>query len=306
MFSVLLKSFTFLFIIFLGYGLKRLKFFGKDDYKVVSKIVLNITLPAAIIHAFGGFERDLSLFFIVLMGLLFSFIPLITAFFLSSKDKKETRIFKMINTSGFNMGCFTLPMIQAFFGAAGVVPTCMFDIGNSMMMTGGSYTITSSLLHTDGKEKTSIKQIAGKLFSSVPFDVYMTMLVFAVLNIQIPDPIIEVSSVFANANSFMAMLMIGLMFELKASKEDIKNIAQVVLTRNAFAVVFSLIIYFLLPFPLAVRQVLAVGVFAPIGSLAPIFTEKCHGDGALSSLAGSVSIIISIIMMTGLVLFMNV
>ena len=45
--QVLLKASAYVFVIALGYILKRLRFFKPDDYKLILKITLNITMPAA-------------------------------------------------------------------------------------------------------------------------------------------------------------------------------------------------------------------------------------------------------------------
>ena len=47
MLNILLKSASFVFLIVLGYLLKRCRFFGPKDYTIPMKLVLNITLPAA-------------------------------------------------------------------------------------------------------------------------------------------------------------------------------------------------------------------------------------------------------------------
>lgn len=58
--------------------------------------------------------------------------------------------------------------------------------------------------------------------------------------------------------------------------------------------------YFYLPVPLLMRQVLVILLFLPI------FTEKCGGDAGLSSFAGSVSILISIVIMVTLIAAMHI
>ena len=40
--QVLLKASAYVFVIALGYALKKLHFFGPNDYKLIMKIVLNI------------------------------------------------------------------------------------------------------------------------------------------------------------------------------------------------------------------------------------------------------------------------
>ena len=48
------------FMILLGYALKRAGFFSKSDADTVAKLCLNITLPAAIITGFGSYKQDFS------------------------------------------------------------------------------------------------------------------------------------------------------------------------------------------------------------------------------------------------------
>ena len=79
-------------------------------------------------------------------------------------------IFYVFNLAGYNIGCFTLPFAQSFLGPFAVVATCMFDVGNSIMCTGGTYALTSGLVHTGEKyEPVNLRSIAAKLLGSVPF-----------------------------------------------------------------------------------------------------------------------------------------
>ena len=57
--------------------------------------------------------------------------------------------------------------------------------------------------------------------------------------------------------------------------------------------------YFFLPFALEVRQAIALIALGPISSVAPAFTGKVGGDIEMASAVNSLSIVISIIMITG-------
>ena len=48
------------------------------------------------------------------------------------------------------------------------------------------------------------------------------------------------------------------------------------------------------------RQTLCIVCFAPLSSLAPIYTDRCHGDTALASFTNSVSIAVSLVIMLAL------
>lgn len=56
----LIKPIAFGALILAGYLLRQKGFCNDHDQKALSKLVLNVTLPAAVIHSFYGFERDPS------------------------------------------------------------------------------------------------------------------------------------------------------------------------------------------------------------------------------------------------------
>ena len=303
--TVLLKALSFILIILTGYILKKLLFRDPAPQRLLAFVLLNITLPATVIHAFGQFSRDTSLFFIVLLGFLCSFIPMMLVYLASWRQRKEKRAFAMINVTGFNIGAFSLPFIQNFFGPGGMIVACLFDIGNAVMVTGGSFAFTSTFLQTNPGEKQTAGTLLKKFIGSVPFDTYMLMLWLVLFGIPVHDTVLTLIEPVANANAFVAMLLIGMMFEFRTRADKYRTMFSVIGMRLFFGAACSALLYFFLPFSLEIRQVLAVVAFAPVSSIAPIYTIRCQSDGALSSLTLSISILFSLVIMTGLVLFMK-
>ena len=290
--QVLLKASAFVLVIIIGYLLKKKRFFAPEDYRIVTKIVINLTLPAAIITSFGNFQKDNSLFILVVLGLASNMIMVFLGYIFSKGKGDKTRALYMLNFSGYNIGAFTLPFVQSFLGAFGVVVVCMFDIGNSISCTGGSYAVTLAV--TDGGEKVTLKSSIKKLLSSVPFVVYMLMLIIALGDIRIPKPVLMFTSLISGANGFLSMLMIGMMFEVKFKYDYMSKVGFILLVRYAASAVLAFLFYNFLPFPLEVRQAIAIAVFAPISALSSAFTEKCGGDVGIAGFAGSASIVMSI------------
>ena len=210
----------------------------------------------------------------------------------------------MLNLSGYNIGAFTLPFVQNFLGAFGVVAVCMFDIGNSISCTGGSYAVTSAVIGS--REKASFAQSIKKLFSSVPFVTYTGMLILALLNIHIPKEIISLTSVIGAANGFVSMLMIGMMFEIKFRYDYLSKAGFILAVRYLASGILAFIFYKFMPFPLEIRQVLVIAVFAPVSALSAVFTEKCDGDVGIAGFTSSASIIISITIITFLLVSMGI
>ena len=294
------KPMSYVLVIMLGYLLKRADFFGKDDHRLMSKIMVNITLPCTIIQAFDGFERDAKMFIIVGIGFICAFMPILLMYLTTDRVEKRLRAYRMLNIGGYNIGCFSLPLVQAFFGNTGVVAACMFDTGNAIMMTGGAYAMTSTLLRTGGEERESVGDVLLKFVKSLPFDAYMMMILLAALGVKIPSVVFTLTRPAGQANAFVAMLMIGMMFEPAGDRALLRETARELVWRYLFAAASAALVFFCTPFELVVRQTLCIVCFAPLSSLAPIYTDRCHSDTALASFTNSVSIAVSLIVMLAL------
>lgn len=301
--NYMVKPLSYVLLIVLGYVLKRAGFFGREDYRLMSRIMINITLPCTIVRAFSGFSRDPQMFLIVGISFVCSMLPPILMYLATPGVDTRLRAYRMINIGGYNIGCFSLPLIEAFFGSTGVVAACMFDVGNAVMMTGGAYALTSTLLKTGGETRESAGDILMKFLRSAPFDTYLIVFLLMALNVQLPEAVYTLAQPAANANAFIAMLMIGMMFEPAGDRTKLTEAARELAVRYAIAAVFALACYALTPFDLVIRQTLVVLCFAPLSSLAPIYTDRCHSDTALASFTNSVSIAVSLVLMMALSMF---
>lgn len=294
MLDVLTRAGCFIAIILLGFLLKKIGLFKEKDFSVLSAIVLKITLPAAVIINFANKEIDFSMFAIIILGFGFGLIYVLLGFLLNLRSTKEQRAFEILNLPGYNIGCFALPFVQNFLGSAGVIATCLFDIGNGFVCLGGAFSIASMV--KDGG-RFSILKIVKTLSKSVPFLLYLIMPVLCIAHVPIPSAITEFAGIVANANAFLAMLMIGVGFKITANKTQVRSILKIISVRFLTALIFALLIYYLLPFSGEVRKTLILLVFSPIGSAVPPFTEQLKGDVGLSSAVNSTCIVCSIIFM---------
>ena len=80
----------------------------------------------------------------------------------------------------------------------------------------------------------------------------------------------------------------------------LRETARELVWRYLFAAASAALVFFCTPFELVVRQTLCIVCFAPLSSLAPIYTDRCHGDTALASFTNSVSIAVSLVIMLAL------
>ena len=300
MLVVLSKAIAFVLIILIGYICKRRGVFAPTDYQLVSKIVLNITLPCAVISSFAHFQLDLSLLAAVALGLSGNCVMIFIALMLTRRETLAAKIFYIFSLAGYNIGCFTLPFAQAFLTPFAVVALCMFDVGNSIMCTGMTYALTASCIgYADGhKDRFSMKSIAEKLLHSAPFVVYISMLLLALAGVQFPKSVYTFTDIVGAANPFLSMLMIGMMFEIKLGKQAMGYVKELFSVRYLISLVCAGAFIYFAPFKQEVNYVIALAFMAPCTIIGPIFVEKLGGNVQLASLFNSMTIITSVILFT--------
>lgn len=289
--AVFVKSASFLFVILLGALFRAVGIFAEKDHRVISNIVLKITLPAAVISSTANMAWKPELLLIPVLALVVSWLMIGLGVLMSRGKDTGERIVNMLNFPSWNIGAFALPFLQSFLGAEAVMGACLFDVGNSIMCTGGTYALVSVVC---GGEKPDLKSVGKKLLSSVPFVTYVTMLVLVILGVTVPQGLLDFISPIAAANPFLAMLMVGAMFQIKAKPEYLWSAVRVLGVRLVAALMLSVLVFRFAPFSLAIRQGLAVMAFAPISVIAPAFTEKCGGNGGLASFINSLSILLGV------------
>ena len=299
--TILIQSFSYIAIILLGIFLRRIRYFKPEDFTVLSKIAIRITLPSSIVVAFSQQTFDPQLLVIMAISLGCGALYMAVGYFLQPKASREKKAFSLLNLTGYNIGNFTMPFTRDFLGPIGAITTSLFDTGNACICLGGAYGIAASVQDGRGFD---FKFLAKKLLTSVPFLCYVVMVTLNLAKLQLPEFVISWARIMGNANAFVAMLMIGVGFKLSGDKNQLGYILRHLGVRYGIAAVLALVFYFLLPFRLEVRQALVILVFSPIASAAPAFTGELKSDVGLASALNSMSIICSIVIIVVLLLVM--
>lgn len=300
--EILTKAACFVAIIVLGYVLRRRGFFKEEDFHVLSRIVLKITLPAAIVSNFAGMDLRPSMLLLTVLGLGGGVMMLLAGAVVTAGRSREERAFFMLNMSGYNIGNFTMPFAQGFLGPIGVVTTSLFDAGNAFICLGGAYSVASMV--KNGSGRISLLPIAKTLIRSVPFDAYVLMTVLSLAHLSLPGPVVSFAEIISGANAFMAMLMIGVGFKISGDRSQKGKIIKILSVRYGISALMAGALYLFLPIQTEYRQALAILCFSPIASAAPAFTADLKSDFGLASAINSISIVISIVLITGTLLIL--
>ena len=293
--DILIRACFFLLMVILGYAMKKIGVLSKDDGVAVARVVLNITLPCAILVSFQTFVFDWSYMSIPLISFAANWIMLGIGCIISRRGDRDAISFYMLELPAYNIGNFTLPFVSGILGATGVVATCLFDMGNSPMCLGINFIVTAMVLGVNPGR--SVLGSILSVFKKPSFAVYSIMLVLSIFSIQLPDRVFEFASMVSPANGPMAMIMIGLMLEFSSDRSKVREVLTVNVLRLVLAAVIAVLFFSFAPFPYEVRKAVAITAFSPISSASPAFVSELKGDVELVGFASTVSIIISLVLM---------
>ncbi|MGT2911864.1 AEC family transporter [Streptococcus cameli] len=298
--AILLKALGFILIILLGYTLRIRGVVKKEDSGMFSGIVMNVTLPCALLSSASSISLGRGFFLPILLAILMNLVMDFVGYWTARHQDAVGQGTGLVQISGYNIGTFSLPFIQAFFPAAYLAPVMLFDSGNAIMVVGGNYTL-ATLLNKD-KESMSIFAILRKLFGSIPFVVYLLSFLLAAIGIRLPQSLLDMAAIAGDANPFLAMLILGILLDFRLEKQEWGRLFQLLFIRLTMSSLAALCVYYFLPLPLLVRQMLVICLFSPISGLAPVFALKLGSRSSEAANINSLTILATIPIMIGLVL----
>ena len=253
---------------------------------------MKFTLPCALVANFSIATPSATLLWVILLGFAGTMSHLLFGFAFTKNKSREERVLYTSNT-GFNIGNFTLPFISSFSGPVGIITTSLFDAGNGFSLLGINYPIIDAVVNKR-RGKGMVKEIAKKLFSSVPFDVYCIMILLSVLKLSLPPGVVVIAQEIGKGNGPIAMIMIGLMLELHFDKRYLKSTAVFVVSRVIIGLSISFIATQLSFLSWEAKKAVIIAAWSPIGSVGPAYTSYLDGDEELAGFVNTVSILIAL------------
>lgn len=147
-----------IFIILLGYNMRKKGIFDDKFSKVMTKVVLSVSLPALVFTSFMApidektLQRSINIliFGILLYVILIFFTPLLYLHY--SKDKRS--VLSVMTTFG-STAFFGIPIISAIYGSKGIIYASIFNIGYRIFLYSYAYIVMSELK----MNKENIKKI---------------------------------------------------------------------------------------------------------------------------------------------------
>ncbi|WP_125574014.1 AEC family transporter [Levilactobacillus huananensis] len=136
------------FIILLGFYLRRRGTFGENFGKVLTKVVLSVAIPALAFNSFmqpmngDAFKQGMG---VLVWGIVIYILLIFVTPFLYQRYVKEQRDVLAILTTFGSTTFFGIPIVGAVYGAKGVMYSSIFNIGYRIFLYSYAYIKMSGL-----------------------------------------------------------------------------------------------------------------------------------------------------------------
>jgi malate permease and related proteins len=290
-------------VIATGYVVKRMGFITEKEGKIISKFLMHTTFPALLLVSTVNIKLEPQLFLIPLMASIYGSILLVIAWFVFKKYPNKMRGLLTMSVGGFNTGLFAFPIIESIWGHDALVYAIMFDIGNTFIVFGLTYTI-GNYFSERGSEGINFKAILKKIVRLMPLQGLVLGLIINALSIPVAPIVMSFLDVLAKGNKPIVLLLMGIYLSFELDKKQIFSISKSLLIRYLMGLIAVAFICFLMPHSL-MQSILIVCVVLPIGLTLLPFSDELNYDSRMAGLLVNLSLLISFGLMWALVIGLN-
>ena len=218
--NVFTQTVVYLALLFLGYGFKRAGIFKVEDTKFLKSVILYITMPATAVNGLKDLELQPSFLWCFLIGFVTCAVLLAVGMAASRRGDADEKLQYLFSFNSFNVGNFAIPFLTGLISTNGFAALCLFDIAVAIFLYGVDYSLAESRKGNGGGFSASL--LLKKIFCSPVTDAYLIMILLAAVHLRLPEPVLKLANVAGNANAFLAMLSIGILFEWNLDRKNRK------------------------------------------------------------------------------------
>ncbi len=292
-------------VLLVGFIIYRLKIVDDNMISGLSRLVMDITLPALIITSMSfDFSREIlnetvQLIFLSLGLYILSWfisILVVKAMKLSGKTKDIFQFMLIFSNVGF-MG---YPVINAIYGRIGVFYTSLYNFTYGLLV----WTLGVWIFRRNEGNKVSFQ---WKAVLTPGFVAVILGLGVFLFSIKLPQPIYQTLEMIGGMTTPLSMLAIGAIMGRSTVKGLWKNyrIYLVSLIRLLAIPLIVLVITVLFRLSPLITGVSVVLMGMPAAANTAIFAERFGGDADYAAQIVFLSTLFSIITIPGLVLLLN-
>jgi len=284
-----------IFIISLGYILKRGNIIKEKDGEGLSRIIFNLTLPSIIIVTFSDITLESSLFLLIFIGFLYGVLIGFFGLFVFRKKQRNIKGMLGMMVPGLNIGLFAYPLVEAIFGKAGITYFGMLDVGNAFIVFGLSYLIGSFYSKED--VKLDFKTVVTKMSKSIPLMTYIIVVIINLIGLTLPSVIVDVADIISGANMPLSLLLLGIYLNFSFDKSYVKLMLQYLGLRYGVGLLLGILCFFVFPFDEMFKYTVLLGFLLPTSMSALPYSVEFEYNQKFVGTLSNLTIIISFILL---------
>lgn len=209
--SVILSQMIQLFLILaLGYFLFKIDLFNKDMNRRITRLLLDVTLPATILNSVLSQTQRPSgnsvwMAFLI-AGVMYLALPVISYLLvkLLRLPKDDQGMYMFMSTYG-NVGFMGFPVIQAVFGAESVFYTAIFNV----IFNISCFSLGIVMIHYGDRRNTEKVTFSWHALVSPSTISSLAAVLIYVLDIHFPEILCSTVNTIGNVTTPLAMMLIG-------------------------------------------------------------------------------------------------
>lgn len=293
-------------IVLLGYVFKLIGILKEEYAEGLTRVILNITLPAVVLRGLSNFTVRGEYFLLPLALLAYSLVIFALSLVYIKKRRSSSNVpLLQIALLGYNIGLFAYPIIEAIYGAEGLSYAIIIDLGNALVIFGLAYIICVYNAHRKGEGRSDdagsgevsplsvVSTILKRLFTFLPFVVYIIALAVALAKVTLPGPLVSILDVLAKANMALVLILLGMTFNLRISRSEVKTIGKILAVRYLAGGAAGILLFCLLPFDPMVRVITLTCFVLPAGMAIIPYSIEFGYNRSIASAVVNVSNLIS-------------
>jgi len=289
---------TFIFILFLmllGYTLKKLKIFPEQTSQVLNLFIIYISLPAIIINEVPKitFSSEIMIpVFIAWVTTILGAISILVFSKLFKLNRNTTGALLLVAVLG-NTSFIGIPMVSHYFGTEGLPYVIIYDQMGTFLALSTYGAVVVAIYSDNGGAKVSVQNVLKKIFKFPPF--ISLLIAFALNGIEFNADVSKALSTLGNTLIPLALISVGYNLQLKIPKKDISPFILGIVNKLILLPIFAFIIVHIFDFEgfitditlleSAMGPMITAGVVASMAGLAPKLVSSILGYGIFISIA---------------------
>ncbi len=298
--TIYLKLLPILLIFILGYFLKKINIFKKEDADLFLKLVFYVAAPALIILSISSIKLNAQLWSLPLSAIIIIFTTYIITLIVSRRLKlsRESLGSFLIACLIMNIG-FLLPFILAAFGLEGVALISLFDFTNGIL----TFTFIYYIAVKYGQNQSNKTIIRKKILLSPPIWALILALILNLLKIKITGLTHDFLQPLSYLLSPLIMLSLGIYFQPKLKNINITLTALIL--RSGLGLLLGLLLAWFFKLDGLTKSIVILASTAPVGYNTLTFSSLEKLDQEMAANIISLSLLVSIIFTPILIALLN-